>query len=379
LLAVTQSFADPPADVDVSTPEIEEVIAVARGIATAVAPSTGLTSVQAALLGAVTKAVTGFAVDYHSLEPLGPEELASVLARRGPGYRQRIVHHMVLGEIVLAPIPPAVAQRVAACAEALGINDDFVRIARTYAKGALGLAWTDLRRSGFTERWEGDSSRMEPLHSKAATDDPFDEGLVDPALAERWEAFAALDEGSLGRSVWEMYRKRGFRLPGTRGAGSAALAQHDFVHVLADYGTTMEQELEVFALAGRADPDPKGFAWLATMIGLFETGNVQQQGFFESNVRERHLDSPGMDVRLADALRRGKVIAEQLGKDLFVIDYHAFAARPVDDVRAELRFPPKSRDAIAAGSVGPFDPGGISTYQRDAGVRHGDGESTTPA
>ena len=266
---------------------------------------------------------------------------------------------MVLAEIVLAPVPADVAQRVAAYAEALGIHDDFVRIARSYAKGALGLAWTDLRRSGFTERW-GDSARMAPLHSKAAADDPFDEGMVDPELAARWDAFAELEPGSLGRSVWEMYRARGFRVPGSRRAGSAALAQHDFVHVLADYGTTMEQELEVFALAGRADPDPKGFAWLATMIGLFETGNVQQQGFFESNVRERHLDSPGMDVRLADALRRGKAIAEELGKDLFTIDYHALAAKSVDDVRAELRFPPKSSGSDRRRAAGPVRPDGIS-------------------
>jgi len=284
---------------------------------------------------------------------------------------------MVLGELVLAPIPPDVAQRVAACAEALGIDDDFVGVARKYAKGALGLAWNDLRRSGFTERWEGDASRMEPLHTKAASDDPFDEGIADPELAARWEAFAELPAGTLGRKIWEMYRLRGFRLVGTQGAGSAALAQHDFVHVLADYGTTMEGELEVFALAGRADPDPKGFAWLATMIGLFETGHVQQQGFFASNVRERHLDSPGMDVRLADALRRGKVIAEQLGKDLFTVDYHALASRPVEEARSVLHFPPKTSEADAAGSAGLFDADGMSEIQRDAGRRHGADELNT--
>jgi hypothetical protein len=375
---MTQSFAHPPADVDTSEPGFDEVVGVARGIATAVAPASGITAVQAALLRAVTKAVTGVDIDYCMLEPLGPDELAVVLARRGAGYRQRIVHHMVLGELVLAPIPPDVAQRVAVCAEALGINDDFVQIARKYAKGALGLAWNDLRRSGFTERWESDPSRMDALHSKAAADDPFDEGFVDPELEARWAAFAELEPGSLGRQVSEMYLQRGFQLPGSRGAASAALAQHDFIHVLADYGTTMEGELEIFALAGRADPDPKGFAWLATMIGLFETGTVQQQGFFESNVRERHLDTPGMDTRLADALRRGKLIAEQLGKDLFTVDYHALASRQVDDVRAELHVPPKSPDAVAAHSARLFDPDGISEYQREAGRRMAADESTSP-
>jgi hypothetical protein len=56
---------------------------------------------------------------------------------------------MVLGELVLRPLPSDVAIRVARCAEALGIKDSFVRVARRYAQGAHGLAWLDLRRSGF--------------------------------------------------------------------------------------------------------------------------------------------------------------------------------------------------------------------------------------
>ena len=87
-----------------------------------------------------------------------------------------------------------------------------------------------------------------------------------------------------------MYRSRGFGLPGSIGGASAYLAQHDFVHVLADYGTNLNGELEVFALIGRADPDPKGFAWLATLIGLFETGYVADAGFFSGDLRERRLD-----------------------------------------------------------------------------------------
>ena len=47
-----------------------------------------------------------------------------------------------------------VARRVARYAEALGVHDQFVRIARRYAQGAFGLAWLDLHRSGFAEHWE---------------------------------------------------------------------------------------------------------------------------------------------------------------------------------------------------------------------------------
>jgi hypothetical protein len=40
---------------------------------------------------------------------------------------------------------------VAKYAQTLGVDDRFVRVARRYAQGAYGLAWMDLRRSGFTE------------------------------------------------------------------------------------------------------------------------------------------------------------------------------------------------------------------------------------
>ncbi|HEU5300893.1 MAG TPA: hypothetical protein VFW06_01515 [Acidimicrobiia bacterium] len=358
-------------------PDATEVELVARGMATAVAPAGGLTPVQASLLGAITRAVTEIEIDYLALDPLGCEELAAVLAGRGPEYRRRIVHHMVLAELVLAPLPDEVAERVTAYAAALGIDDDFVRIARRYARGTLGLAWCDLRRSGFADRWD-DDTKLEPLHAAAAAEDPFEETPLDPELAARWQAFGALPEGTLGRDVFEMYRARAFFWPGTRHAASPQLAQHDFVHVIADYGTTIEGELEVFGLIGRADPDPKGFAWLATVVGLFETGFVHQQGFFEVNVRERHLSTPGNEVRLADAIRRGKRVCEALDRDLLTVDYHELAPLPIGEVRERLHVPPKSPDAIAAGSAGPFEPGGISEFQREAAARERASGSTTP-
>jgi hypothetical protein len=355
----------PNADVvDSTPPELDEIMAVSRGMATAVAPDAGLTDVQCSLLRAITKAVTGVDVDYRSLEPLGPEELAHVLAARNEHYRQRLVHHMVLAELVLTPIPKEVAQRVAAAAQALGIDDSFVDVARQYARGALGLAWNELRREGFIER--ADAQDVSGLYATAELVDPWEEAPPSAELEARWRAFADLPEGTLGRAISDMYRDRGFFIPGTRSAANEYLAQHDFVHVLADYGTTIEGELEVFAFMGRADPDPKGFAWLATMIGLFETGYVHQQGFFEANVRDRHLDNPGMDDRLADAIRRGKLVAETFGKDLFHVDYHELAALPVDDVRAQLMIPPKSDAALAAGSIGPFHPDGLTEFQREA-------------
>ncbi len=356
---------------DAGDDDDEEVLLVARGIATAVAPENGLTRVQAGMLEAIALALTGVEIDYLVLDPLGPEELAEGLAGHDLLYRQRIVHHMVLGELVLRPLPTVVAHRVAMYAEALGVKDDFVRVARRYAQGAYGLAWMDLQRNGFVDhvRDAGDDAPQRKDEPARDTPAPFEPAQVDPELAARWKALEDLPPETLGRSTWEMYDGRGFALPGTPGGAPAYLAQHDFCHVLADYGTNLKGELEVFAFVGRADPDPKGFAWLATLIGLFETGYISGTGFFDRDVREHNVQAPGMNQRIADAIRRGKVVSEVHGADLFDVDYHELSERPVGDVREMLGIPAKSSGAIEGGSVGPFDLAGMSETQRQVVAR----------
>ncbi len=274
---------------------------------------------------------------------------------------------MVLGELVLRPIPTVVAHRVAQYAEALGVKDDFVRVARRYAQGAYGLAWKDLSRNGFVEHvqagGEGEISQGPGRPGKAGPA-PFDPAELDPELVAIWRGFAELPPDTLGFRVWDMYDSRGFELPGAPGGAPRYLAQHDFVHVIADYGTNLKGELEVFSFIGRADPDPKGFAWLATLTGLFETGYIPTTGFFDRDVRERVIQVPGMHRRVADAIRRGKLVCQHNNLDLFEVDYYARAAQPVDEVREDLAVPPKGESAVDAGSVGLDDLEGMSEIQR---------------
>lgn len=338
----------------------DEANLIARGIATAIAPDDGLEPIQIGLMGPVIGALFDIHLDLAAVDPLGADELAAALSGRSDEFRQRVVHQMVLGELVLRPIPPTVARRVAAYAEALAIDDQFVRIARRYAQGGFGLAWLDLHRSGFAEHWE--RARMDQLKTTVKLEHQLAAGVEDQSLAETWATFEHFDPGTLGRGMWDMYRGRGFGLPGSTGGASAYLAQHDFVHVLADYGTNLNGELEVFSLIARADPDPKGFAWIATLVGLFETGYVADAGFFVGDLRESRLDSPQMHARVADALHRGRVLCDRLRTDLLEIDYHQFADQPIEDVRSELGFEPKS--GAAASSPGAFDLAGMSKIQQ---------------
>src|SRR5208282_3771700 len=99
-------------------------------------------------------------------------------------------------------------------------------------------------------------------------------------------------------------QSRGFVFPGLPGSAPPLLAQHDWVHVLADYGTTVESELEVFAFIARANDDPRAFSLLAMVVSLFETGYLRRgAGLFEAS--SGHLSKAGVPVRLADGMRRG--------------------------------------------------------------------------
>lgn len=347
-------------DASDETVSAEEALVIARGIATAVKPESGMEPIQTGLMGSIIAALFNIEVDLGSLDPLEPDELSASLSGRSEEFRRRVVHHMVLGELVLRPIPPAVARRVSSYADALGIDDQFVRIARRYAQGGFGLAWLDLHQSGFSEHWE--MARKDQLKTTVKLEHQLAAGVEDSQLAETWAEFQHMTEGTLGRAMWDMYRGRGFGLPGSIGGASAYLAQHDFVHVLADYGTNLNGELEVFSLIARADPDPKGFAWIATLVGLFETGYIADAGFFTSDLEETRLESPAMHARVADAMYRGRVLCDRLRTDLLEVNYHQFARQPIDDVRIELGFVPKSE--AAAGSPGLFDLTGMSRNQQ---------------
>ena len=177
----------------------------------------------------------------------------------------------------------------------------------------------------------------------------------------------ALDEGTFGREVVKFYDARGFTFPGRPGSAPPLLAQHDWVHVLTDYGSTIECELEVFTFIARANDDPRAFSLLAMVVSLFETGYLASgAGLFEYD--RGHLSHEGAAVRIADAMRRGALCgAHAGGPDLLTRDWFADSARSVDDVRAELGIVAKSELAIESGSVSPWEPGGLSPYQDECG------------
>jgi hypothetical protein len=238
------------------------------------------------------------------------------------------------------------------------VKDDMLEVAERFAHGSLGLASLDFQRNGYTAEWSGE--RQSVLHTSRPLADAWDLSVQDPDLAARWAALEELPEGTLGRRVADFYRARGFAYPGQPGSAPPLLAQHDWVHVLTDYGTTVESELEVFAFIARANDDPRAFSLLAMVVSLFETGYLRAgAGLFESSPGQ--LSRHGVAMRLADGMRRG---ARTNGThDFLGVDWFELAPLTVDEARSRFGVVPKSDGALAAGSVGPWQPGGISAFQ----------------
>jgi hypothetical protein len=71
------------------------------------------------------------------------------------------------------------------------------------------------------------------------------------------------------------------------------------VHVLADFGTTVESELEVFGFIARANDDMRAFSLLAMVVSLFETGSLRTgAGLFTTASAPRRAErSPSQSTR----------------------------------------------------------------------------------
>jgi hypothetical protein len=271
---------------------------------------------------------------------------------------------MVLAALVLRPLPTEVSHRVSAFAAELMVDESMLEVAQSFADGDLGIAAVDFDRNGYASGWI--SSNPGALHVSTALEGAWATACDDPALAADWVALESLSPDSLGRRVAEFYRARGFVYPGLPGSAPPLLAQHDWVHVVADYGTTVESELEVFAFIARANDDARAFALLAMVVSLFETGYLDRgAGLFEA--APGHLSEHGMSRRLADAMRRGAVC--QGSVDFLAMDWFALAEQSVQDVREHFGVAPKAPGAMDAGSVGPWEAGGISPFQIGAGQR----------
>jgi hypothetical protein len=161
--------------------------------------------------------------------------------------------------------------------------------------------------------------------------------MEDPALAARYRAWEKLPADSLGHGLVAFYAKNGFSLPGERKGFPEAGLYHDLCHLLGDYGTDPEGEVQVASFtAGFKRNRPLYIVLFAVLI--FSTG-VNMRPSNEDFTTVGVLGKPGMAERMFAAIERGAQVNLDLSDKW---DYWAYAALPLDEVRRRLNVLPKA-------------------------------------
>ncbi|MEO0495526.1 MAG: hypothetical protein AAF081_19130 [Actinomycetota bacterium] len=351
-----------PGTENLEMPTLEEIHHVALGIRSACLDGPTLTPLQRTVLEALTESMTGVRIPAGEFEPISAADFAKGLAGRNEGFRMRMVQVMELGRMILDDPSEEVSARVIEFAVELSMPDDLIEQMREFVSSSRVLVASDIDRSTYIANL--DLSGFTPLRSDDDKFHAWANTVIRPELEAKWRALGDLPKGTLGRGVFDFYQARGFYFPGEEGSAPPILAQHDWVHVLADYGSMVESELEVFAFICRASHDPQAFTLLAMVIKLFQTGELDgAAGIFEPDAG--HLEAEGMPERLGDAFRRGALTTGQ--PEFLATDWWSLADKPLDEVREMFNVVPKAESAIAAGSVSPWEAGGISPFQDVAG------------
>ena len=362
-----------PDTVNLVPPDTVETQVMADGVATAVAGAEGLLPVQERLIEALFPAMTGHDVHVGGRPPVTPDELAAALSRRDAPFRSRAVQVMLLCALVRNPLPQDVADSVAEFARALGVDEGMLDVARDFAAGSLGLAVVDFQRNGYTGTF--DEHRAAAVHASRDLG-AWEVSLDDAELAGRWAALEQLPPETIGRKVWEMYRARGFRFPGDAGfgpavAGSARLGprpgrlRHDRRvrgGGVRDHRPRQRRHARVLSpghghLVVRDGPAPARCRSLRRLARAL----LGVPRAWRSGCRTPCAAAPSAATRSCS--RPASTSSPSTGSPSPARRARSFALASTYS---------QSEAAVAAGSVGPWEPGGISPFQLNAGRKMAD-------
>ncbi len=308
------------------------------------------TPLQLELLDAILRRFSGgTAPDVRDFPAWEPSQVVDRLP--DPNLRNELAHIVVVLELLLHPLPRGLEQHVERYLAAIGVHTPYVSIVRDTAQDHLLKLHADLlRNSWYTEQtihgiFRGRFAEM--VRSKLAY---YSIGH-DDRLSGRWRALEQCPEGSWGHGVSEFYRIHGFAYPGEHDGIYEVGALHDWVHVLADYATDPEGEIDVFAFIAATMEDERGFIQFIFTLALFQNASVDTVGGRKIPIaRADTMSDPGAADRLADTLyRASRCTADVMGG----VDHFALKDEPLDELRRRWGIPPKGVPSTGALEVRP--------------------------
>jgi len=287
-----------------------------------------------------------------SVEQVGPWDAGAVrLVLTDPRDRVTLAHVAVALELMVHPLPEDLEAHVEHYLRSIGVEAPYVSITRDTAREHLGRLHADLiRNSWYTHRtieevFHGHLSELarSKLSYYAIGDDR--------RIARRWRSLEDCPDGSWGAAVAEFYHVHHFPFPGEPHGIYEVGALHDWVHVLADYATDAEGEIDVFAFIAGTMTDGRGFVQFIFTLALFQNASVDTVGGIHIPIaRADTLSDPGAAGRLAEAFWRA---AHCTADPMAGVDHFALADTPLEELRERWNVAPRSTTGPGAFARGP--------------------------
>jgi hypothetical protein len=307
------------------TPEqADAVLRAMRNVATAGGAHPLTDADRAALLAAHHIVLRGAGeLDPDGLADVTPGDFAAQLTKREDA--EHAAGFLTIMAIVDGEVDD---ERIAAATRyvrALGRDEPYLRDLGEIAKQKLDEARADIGRrniKSFTGKWSREDLDAWILPYR---DHP------DADLHARYSELASYDDGTFGKAFADFYTLNGFDYPGKPdSANEQFTTPHDSAHVLSGYDTSPQGELLVSTFTAGMHPDEPITGHILPVIVSWHLG-IELAKFAGSYTGA--LDPRKFWV----AWERGDETAGDTLSPLW--DFWAHAARPLDDVRHEMRVP----------------------------------------
>ena len=287
-------------------------------------PSGWCSAIQPHFLSLIFRELLDVEINFEQIRGLSVAEAGVIFP--DPLQRQELIELLVLTEMMVNPIPAELERSLEHWAEQLNVHDRSLVLARDVATQARAQAQSDFYRLFWMGEEDLQKAEFEGLLEKHGSQAWTFTVKEDPELAAQWRSLAQLPAGTLGAAVWQHYQSHGFTTPGELGGANAALAHHDWLHVLGGYNVDVIGEVENAAFGAASSSVPGSTLWFLGVMAMYEGG------LFDSVVAGSHphqISSAGTPERVAHALRRGR----ECKQDLLAIDYFSVANQQLVDLQ----------------------------------------------
>jgi len=291
--------------------------------------------IQPQFLKTIFHNLMSYDCDFHTLEPITIEEFSLAMPERQK--RNEVLDLMLATELLCSSISSEISDAINLWAQQLGIQNNGLALVRDLSKKLTIQAQQDFYRSNYfydKDLASPDFANLDQKYGLSATMMTLE---VSYEIAARYENLQQYSAGSLGRGLWDFYKKRNFTFPGVIGGINEAVAHHDWIHVLADYDSDGIGEIEVAAFSTMATESESAVMNFLGVLSIFQGGLLKTIVAGAPHLGHDMEVANGPE-RIAIALKRGKEVNADL---VLGINYFDYAYESLEDLRKKWNIPSK--------------------------------------